>query len=60
MQSPPIIVEPWSTVRTPSGALAEVVAVYHEEGEALVRWVSGALVGQTARFRIKLLRSPGE
>jgi hypothetical protein len=38
-------------VRTPSGAIAQVVALYLEAGEALVRWPNG----QEARFRLKLL-----
>jgi hypothetical protein len=44
-------------VRTPSGAIAKVLAVYAEQGEALVQWADG----ETARFRLKLLRPlPGK
>lgn len=40
------------TVRTPSGAFAEVIATFPEEGEALVQWSSG----DRARFRFAHLR----
>ncbi len=43
-------------MRTPSGAIAEVLALYHEQAEALVRWPNG----ETARFRVHHLRGlPG-
>lgn len=41
-----------ATVRTPSGAFAEVIATFPEEGEALVEWSSG----DRARFRFGHLR----
>lgn len=41
-----------ATVRTPSGAFAEVIATFPEEGEALVQWSSG----DRARFRYAHLR----
>lgn len=53
---PPPRLEPGAKVRTPSGRFAEIIAVYHEEGEALVKWQDG----QVARFRVTLLRGlPG-
>lgn len=40
---------------TPSGAVAEVVNVYRDTGEALVEWTSG----DRARFKLGLLRRVG-
>jgi len=45
---------PDDPVRTPSGAVASVVATYPDVGEALVQWSNGA----RARFRISQLRRP--
>jgi hypothetical protein len=39
-------------VQTPSGSVADVVAVYDEVDEALVQWTSG----DRARFKLSLLR----
>lgn len=41
-----------ATVRTPTGAFAEVIATFPEEGEALVEWANG----ERARFRFAHLR----
>jgi hypothetical protein len=40
-------------VRTPSGAVAEVIAIYPSEDEALVQWTTG----DRARFKLGLLRA---
>lgn len=44
--------EPGDQAKTPSGAIAEVVAVYPNEGEALVQWTNG----DRARFRFGYLK----
>lgn len=43
---------PGDQVRTPSGAVADVVAIYPSVGEALVQWSSG----DRARFLLGVLR----
>jgi hypothetical protein len=43
-------------VRTPTGAIAKIIAAYAHLGEALVIWPNG----ETARFRFSHLRAlPG-
>jgi hypothetical protein len=49
-QQPPL--KPGDAVRTPSGSVAELVAVYPEINEGLVQWTSG----DRARFKLGLLQ----
>jgi hypothetical protein len=44
--------EPGAFVRTPSGAIAQIVAIYPHLGEVLVRWKNL----EEARFRSGLLK----
>lgn len=48
------VLKPGADVVTPSGAIAEVLVVYPDLGEALVQWTSG----DRARFRFSHLRRP--
>lgn len=47
--------DPGSYVITPSGAIAEIISVNREDGEAYVKWANG----ETAHMRLKLLRPHG-
>lgn len=51
--APLLRVERGDSVRTPSGAIAEILDVYPMDGEALVVWPDGS----EARFRLKKLRA---
>lgn len=48
----PLLLEPGMAVVTPSGREAEVVAVFEQDDEVLVRWAGG----EQAVFRTHLLR----
>jgi hypothetical protein len=48
--SPPL--EEGMNVHTPSGAIAELLKIYHDVEEGLVQWANG----DRARFKLKFLR----